>query len=81
MQFSQFFKDTGEFSMMRLVTFMVIIVILLVFAAVNIIAALKGGEVKFVDFPTNTVEIILIMIGGKVLQSFSENRAVQKSGP
>ena len=78
MNFLQFFKDgTGAFSMMRLTQFLVVAVILLVFIVVNVAVAIieskKGiAPTGIVDFPTQCVYMLGIVIGGKVLQSISE---------
>jgi uncharacterized membrane-anchored protein len=77
----QFFKDgTGQLSMMRLITFLVIVVILLVWLIVNIISVLKGGSV-ILDFQPQMVYIIGLVIVGKVGQSITENLAPNKGGP
>ena len=77
----QFFKDqTGQFSMMRLGQFMVILAILLVFLAANaaiVINAIKKGDaVTIADFQPQMVWMIGIVIAGKVAQG----AFVEKSG-
>jgi uncharacterized integral membrane protein len=77
-RFTQFFKDdTGQLSMMRLTQFLVVFVILLVFLITNVMTAaieVKKGVAPtwIVDFPTQCVYILGIVIGGKVLQAGAE---------
>jgi len=74
----QFFKDdTGQLSMMRLTQFLVVVVILLVFLITNLMTAfveIKKGIAPtwIVDFPTQCVYMLVIVVGGKVLQAGAE---------
>ena len=60
----------GTISTTRFITLAVTMIIMGVYIAQNVAAMAKG--MGFVDFPTNTVYILLIALGAKVGQHFSE---------
>ena len=62
---------SSKISMTRLATLSTMFVILAVYAAHNIIAMVNGAE--YVDFPANSVMVILIILGAKVGQHVSES--------
>jgi len=59
--------DTGAPSSMRLMFLFVIIAVVFVWSVLSI----RAGD--FVALPSGALELIVIMTGGKVAQSFSEN--------
>ena len=76
---SKFFQDaTGAPSMMRLLSFLIIVVVLLVWVGMNAVALLLGpaaGPFHLVDFGTQMVIVIGIALGGKAAQSFAEMKS------
>jgi hypothetical protein len=86
MKFGQFFTDeTGALSMMRLTQFLVVAVILLVFIITNVSTAIiesKRGVAPtwIVDFPTQCVYMLALVIGGKVVQSIFAEKSVSSTG-
>lgn len=59
----------------RVITVSTAFTILGVFIAQNVMAMLKCGG--FIDFPTNSVMVLLVVMGAKVGQSFFENKALE----
>ena len=80
---SQFFRDaTGALSMMRLLSFTLVAVVLLVWVGANLAAiaqAFVGAGSKpalqVVDFGWSMVSVIGLALGTKVVQSFAENKS------
>ena len=63
-------NDQGNLSTMRLLSVLTILIILTIYITHNVVSMVKG--LGFVDFPENSVMVILITFGAKVSQSFSE---------
>lgn len=63
-------ESSGAISTTRVIAFLVVLTILGIYIAQNISAMSKCGG--YVDFPTNTVMVLLIVLGTKVGQHFSE---------
>lgn len=67
----------GKISMMRLMSFVVCITIMVVFAAHNIVSMIKGGN--FISIGTSEALLIAGVLGAKAAQSFSENKKTPDS--
>lgn len=70
----QFFQDsTGALSMMRLIQFLVVVAILLVFLSANLAMAINaikhGTAVSIADFQPQMIWAIATVVIGKVVQS------------
>ena len=67
-------EDNGQSSSTRFIMYGTGAVILVTYLFHNILSAMKGGE--FIDFPTNSVIVLGIVLGGKVTQKFAEAKKV-----
>jgi threonine/homoserine efflux transporter RhtA len=61
---------SGKTSSTRLITLIVVGVILAVYIGHNVVSMFKGGA--FIDFPSQSVMVLLIVMGAKVGQHVSE---------
>ena len=80
----QFFVDqTGALSMMRLVQFIVIMVVLVVFLGVNatgmLMAIKHGTPLVFTDFPPQSIWAMATVIAGKTIQAFTEKPSTESA--
>jgi hypothetical protein len=64
----------GKVSMMRLMSFVVCVVIMAIFAAHNIVSMAKGGG--FVSLGPSEALLIAGVLGAKAAQAFSENKRI-----
>lgn len=69
--------DDGEVSMTRVVTAATAFIVLGVYVAVNVMSMLKSC-CQIVDFPQNSVMVLLVVMGAKVGQSAFENMGKKK---
>jgi hypothetical protein len=65
--------DSGQVSTTRVVTIGTAVIVLGVYVAVNVMSMLKQC-CGMIDFPTNTVYVLLVVMGAKVGQSAFENK-------
>ena len=73
----KFFKDNNNnYSMMRLITLIITSAILGIYVISNIImfvnVLINKTNIDIVDFKTNMCMVLIAVIGGKSIQSFSE---------
>lgn len=73
------FSSNGKISSTRFITIVTCLTILGVYIAHNIVSMVNEGS--FIDFPTNSVAIMLIVLGAKVGQHVSERRGSTTSQP
>jgi len=64
--------NDGSVSTTRVITVATAFTILLVYIAQNVLAMIKCGG--YIDFPTNSVMALLVVMGAKVGQSIFENK-------
>ncbi len=76
-----FFKDgTGVQSMMRLVMFLIIVVVLFVWLALNIAGIVKAvidpeTAIVMVDFSREAMVVLAMVLAGKLGQAFVESKS------
>jgi len=75
--FKSMLSSNGEVSTMRVCTISIVMTILGIYISSNIVAMVK--ELGYQDFPTNTVMVLLVVLGAKVGQHVSENVANKRN--
>ncbi len=72
-------SSNGKISTTRFVTIVTCLTILAVYVAHNIMAI--KHHLSYVDFPSNSVMVLLVVCGAKVAQNFSEQKPVSNDKP
>jgi uncharacterized membrane protein YfcA len=63
-------SSNGKVSSIRFATLLSVLTVLSVYTGHNVLAIIRGTP--YVDFPTNSVMLLLVMVGAKVGQHVSE---------
>ena len=69
-------SSTGNVSLTRVITLITAFDILCIYTAQNVASMFNNGA--YVDFPTNTVTILLVVMGAKVAQKPFEEKDDKK---